>query len=112
MTTKSNICKCAASVPSKNVNETFGHIMENVKENLDDLMDYVERVYVYGRMGRGRRRSGIPRFPPETWECLYLSTERDHRMNNAVKGQHREFQKLIVVRNHSIWRFIEVFKDK
>ena len=48
--------------------------MENAEENLDDQMDYVERLYVCGRCGRGKRPEA-PRFPPETWYvCISLPT--------------------------------------
>lgn len=51
--------------PLKDINETFECIVDNAKENLDDLVDYVEVCYVHGRLGRGRR-SDAPRLPPET----------------------------------------------
>ena len=57
--------------PLKDINETFEYIVDNAKENLDDLGDYVEVCYVHGRLGRGRR-SDAPRLPPETL-TLYTS---------------------------------------
>lgn len=35
-------------------------------EILDDLMNYAERVYVYGTHDRDKTRSEAPRFPAET----------------------------------------------
>ena len=43
------------------------YTVENAEENLDNLMDYVERVYAWGRCARGRGRPEVPRFSPETW---------------------------------------------
>lgn len=56
--TESNTRKCATMlfglpfVPLEDVNETSKHIAENAEENLDDLMDYVEKKYAHGRHGR------------------------------------------------------------
>lgn len=57
--------------PLKDINETFEYIVDNAKENLDGLVDYVEVGFVHGRLGRGRR-SDAPRLPPETL-ALYTS---------------------------------------
>lgn len=42
-------------MPLEDVNETFEYIVENAEENLDELMGCVERVYISGRHGRGKR---------------------------------------------------------
>lgn len=71
MTTEYNTHNCASLlsvfqfVPLGDVSETFEYIVEIAEEHLDDLMDYVERVYVHGRLGRGRRAQ-VLRFPLET----------------------------------------------
>lgn len=44
-----------AFVPLKDVNDTFEYIVENAEENVDDLMEYVQRVHVCVRHGRGRK---------------------------------------------------------
>ena len=96
---KSNIYKCASMllglqfVPLEDVNETFECIVENAEENVDNLMDYAERVYVHGRHGRSSRkpedhgrRPEDPRFPPESWNVYTSVLNRDHRTNNTVEG--------------------------
>lgn len=40
-------------VPMEDINETFEYTVENTEENLDGLMNYVDRVYVHGRHSRG-----------------------------------------------------------
>ena len=87
---ESNTRKCVSMlfglpfVPLEDVNETFEYIVRNAEGNLDDLMDYVVRVYVPGRHGRGGRRQEAPRFPLETWNVYIAVLNGDHRMNNAV----------------------------
>ena len=81
-------------------------------ENLDDLMDHIETMYICGRHGTDKTRPGTPRFPEETWS-LYKSVQNgDHRMNKASGGWQSKFQKLMVVPYPLIWRFIEVLKDE
>ena len=112
-------CTCATTIqlfglpfaPLENVNEIFEYLVENTEENSDDLMDYVFRMYVHGRCGRGRRPEA-PRFSPETWNVFTSVLNGNHRVNNAVEGWHSKFQKLVVVHYPSIWRFIEVLKDE
>ena len=99
-------------VTMEDVNETFEYV-KNEEANLDNLMDYVERVYVLGRHERVRRRPEAPRVPPGTWNVYTLVVNGKHRTNNAVQGWHSKFQKVIkVVHNLSIWRFIGGLKDK
>lgn len=68
MTTKSDTYKLCFHVVwisicvVEDVSETLEYIVEKAEENLDDLMDYAEKVYVYGKCGRGIRRPGAPRF--------------------------------------------------
>lgn len=76
-------------VPLEDVNETFEYIVQNVEENLDDLIDYVERVH--GRCGRSTRPEAL-RFPPETWNVCKSVLNGNHRMNNAVEGWHSKFK--------------------
>ena len=45
----------------EDVNETFEYFVENAEENVDNLMDSVERVYVWEKYGR-TRRSGLEDF--------------------------------------------------
>ena len=73
--------------------------MENAEENLDDLVDYVERICVHRRHGRGRRRSEAPRFLPET-RNVHTSV-LSNRTNNALEIWHTTFQKLVVVHHPS-----------
>ena len=98
-------------VPLEDVRETFAYIVGNAEENLDDLMDYIERVYVCGRCGRGRRPE-VPRFPPETWNVDISVLNSNHKMNNALEGWYSKFQRLTVVHHSSIWRFTEMLKDE
>ena len=107
MTTENNTHNCAylvsvfQFVPLEDVSETFEYTVEIAEEHLDDLMDYVERVYVHGRLDRGRIAQ-VLRFPPETWNVYTSELNGEHRTNNMVEGWHSKFQKLIVVHHPSI----------
>ena len=76
MKMESNTDKCASRlfelpfVLLGKVNEIFEGFVENAEKNLDDLVDYIERLYVCVRCGRGKR-SKAPRFPPEIWNVLH-----------------------------------------
>ena len=56
MTTKSNTHKLCIHVVwisisnVEDVSETFEYVVENAEENLDDLMDYGEKVYAHGKV--------------------------------------------------------------
>lgn len=75
----------------EDVNETFEYFVENAEENVDNLMDSVERVYVWEKYGR-TRRSETRRFPPETWKIYTSVLNGDHRMDNVLEGWHCKFQ--------------------
>lgn len=98
MTMESNTWKCASTlfglqfVPLEDVNKIFEYLVENVEENLDDIMNYVERVYVHGRHDRGRRRPEAPRFPLESWNVYISVLNGDHRINTTGEGWHSKFQ--------------------
>ena len=101
MTTESNTYECASllsallSVSLEDVNENFRYIVEIAEKNLDDLVDYVERLYVCVRCGRGKR-SEAPRFPPEIWTVSTSLLNSDYGMNSAEEGWYSKFHKLIV----------------
>ena len=57
-------------------------------ENLDELIDHIERMYVCRRHGTDKTRSGTPRFPEETWSLYKSLLNGDHRMNKASGGWH------------------------
>lgn len=84
--------------------------MENAEETSDDLVDYVERPYVYVRCGRGKR-SEAPRFPPVTWNVSTSLLNSDYGMNSDEEGWYSKFHKLIV-HHPSILRYIEELKDE
>ena len=50
-------------------------IMDSAKKNLDDQMDYVERVYIPERHDRGKELEG-PWFPQEIWNVHTSATEQ------------------------------------
>lgn len=84
--------------------------MENAEETLDDLVDYVERLYVCVRCGRGKR-SEAPRFPPVTWNVSASLLNSDYGMNSDEEGWYSKFHKL-TVHHPSILRYIEELKDE
>lgn len=96
-------------VPLEDVNETLECTVEGAEENLDDWIDYVGRVRVHGRCGRGRRIPESPRFPPETWDICKSVLNANRRIYNAMEVWHHKLQNLVVIHHSSIWRFIEVF---
>ena len=62
--------------------------MEN--SDLDDLICYVERVYVHGRHDRGRRPEN-PRFPPEIWD-VYISVLNSYHKTIQWKAARANFK--------------------
>ena len=82
----------------------FEYIVENTEETLDDLVDYVERLYVCVRCGRGKRLEA-PRFPPVTWNVSASLLNSDYGMNSDEEGWYSKFHKL-TVHHPSILRYI------
>ena len=75
----------------EDVNETFEYLVETTEESTDNLMDSVERVYVWEKYG-GTRRSEALRFPPETWKVCTSVLNGDHQMDNVLEGWQSKFQ--------------------
>lgn len=67
-------------VPLENVNEIFEDVVENAEEN---VIGHAERVQIRGRQGI-RIRPKAPRFLPETWNVCTLGLNDNHRMNDPV----------------------------
>ena len=97
MITESNTHVCASllsallPVSLGDVNEILGYIVEIAGKKVDDLMDHVVSVHVYGSLGRGIRPQ-VLRFPPETWKVSASVLNGDHRMDNVLEGWHSKFQ--------------------
>lgn len=114
MITESNTHVCASllsallPVSLGDVNEILGYIVEIAGKKVDDLMDHVMSVHVYGSLGRGIRPQ-VLRFPPETWNIFISALNSNHRTNNTVEGCHSKFQKLMVIHHPPIWSFFLFF---
>lgn len=76
MTMESYTCKCESMLFGlpfvQDINEVFEYIMEKTEENLDDLVDYVEKVYSQGRFGRGKQNHKLYDFHQKLGIFIYL----------------------------------------
>lgn len=99
-------------VPLAEVEDVLDYVGERCDDDLQELVDYVDRVYVTGVRARGRRRAVAARFPPETWNVYNACVNGEQRTNNAVEGWHNRFQKAVAVHHPSIWRFLDMVRDE
>ncbi|CDW58273.1 FLYWCH and MULE domain containing protein [Trichuris trichiura] len=115
---ESSIRKCVSMlfalpfVPLEDVGEAFEHIAETAEEDLDDLINYFERLFVHGRPGKGERQPEPPKFPPETWNCYALVLSTEYEKDVVLKGWHEKFQTLFEAHQYSLCSLVEALKDE
>nr|XP_018908476.1 PREDICTED: uncharacterized protein LOC109038019 [Bemisia tabaci] len=98
-------------IPEEDLVATFDSLVEEIHEDVLEFAEYIERTYVRGRRGRGRRRAVPPLFPPRVWNCYTLVLEDRHRTNNVVEGFHSKFNRLVGTYHANVWKFIEKLRD-
>ena len=77
-----------AFVPGVDINQVFNDLSNNIDQDLDVIMDYIEDNYI-GVFRRGNYLR--PRFPHEMWG-VYDRVQNDlPRTNNAVGGWYNSF---------------------
>ena len=77
-----------AFVPEADAQRYFNVLSQNVDQDLDVIMDYIEEYYL-GVFRRGRFRR--PRFPITRWGVYDRVNAQLPRTNNAVEGWHNSF---------------------
>lgn len=85
-------------------------VPENIVNNLMDLLNFVDRVYLRGTPARGRRRAVLPRFPLLLWNVHEIVLNRQQRSTNTVEGWHSRFAHMIVSYHSGVWKFLDNLK--
>ena len=97
-----------AFVPENDVERYFRILSENIDEDLDTVIDYIEENYL-GVIRRGRFRRA--RFPYSWWGVLDRVNENLPRTNNSVEGWHSSFNRHVGCHHANIWKLIAVLKN-
>ena len=97
-----------AFVPEADVQRYFNVLSQNVDQDLDVIMDYIEEYYL-GVFRRGRFRR--PRFPITWWGVYDRVNASLPRTNNAVEGWHNSFNGHVGSHHANIWKLIGVIKN-
>lgn len=97
-----------AFVPEADVQRYFNILSQNIDQDLDIIMDYIEEYYL-GVFRRGRFRR--PRFPISWWGVYDRVNAQLPRTNNAVEGWHNSFNGHVGSHHANIWKLIEVIKN-
>ena len=97
-----------AFVPENDVERYFRILSENIDEDLDTVIDYIEENYL-GVIRRGRFRRA--RFSYSWWGVLDRVYENLPRTNNSVEGWHSSFNRHVGCHHANIWKLIAVLKN-
>lgn len=101
-----------AFVPEEDLREVFDWLKNRVDDAVDDVVAYMEKVYVRGVPARGRRRATPPLFPPTVWNVHNQVLADEARTTNVVEGWHSRFQRLINAHHPSVWKVLEYLKKE
>ena len=91
-----------AFVPVEKVCEVFDNLEEEVKEEVQPLLDYFEDTFIGRRQRRGRR---APLFPHIMWNCKDKVENGLPRTNNHVEGWHQHMQANVSSYHTNIFQF-------
>ena len=99
-----------AFLPSSEIPDAFDQIKPLMPPNAQEVVQYFENNYVYGKIRRGRRnRSGQrnpPQFPPDLWSVYDLIQNNYPRTQNVVEGWHQRWLTLIGKRHVGVYTII------
>lgn len=100
-----------AFVPPDDVEEVFDALAETLPDNLQDLADYFERVYIKGiRRRRGRRTP--PQYAPALWNQFEAIANNEPRTNNLTEGWHHRFNDLVGKNHPSFYHFLRELRKE
>ena len=97
-----------AFVPENDTQRYFDILSQNIDQDLDVIVDYIEENYI-GVIRRGRFRR--PRFPISWWSVYDRVNQNLPRTNNAVEGWHNSFNSHVGLHHANIWKFLKVLKN-
>ena len=98
-----------AFVPGNDVDRVFALLSNNLDQDLDPILDYIEENYI-GVIRRGRFRR--PRFAYAMWGVYDRVMNDLARTNNAVEGWHNRFNRHVGCHHADIWKLIGVLKKE
>ena len=98
-----------AFVPGNDVDRVFILLSNNLDQDLDPILDYIEENYI-GAIRRGRFRP--PRFPYALWGVYDRVLNSLPRTNNAVEGWHNRSNRHVGCHHADIWKLIDVLKKE
>lgn len=95
-----------AFVPIVNLDVAFDTLTEELPDELQPILNWLEDSYLGRRFGRNRIRRA-PSFPPPLWNVYDRVLNNQDRTNNHAEAAHRRLQTELDVSHQSIWRFID-----
>ena len=93
-------------VPIDNLDVAFDALTEELPEELQLILNWLEDNYLGRPFGRNRRRHA-PILPPQLWNVYHRVLNDQDRTNNHAEAAHRRLQVELDVTHPSIWRFID-----
>lgn len=105
-----------AFLPINDVQSGFDHLRQNAPDATDDILAYLQRTYVQGRLISHQSddvRIHVHRVPPlfdiSSWNVHTATLEGDDRTNNICEGWNNSFRNLVGHKHPSIWKLLEGF---
>ena len=95
-----------AFVPIGNLDVAFDALTEELPQELQPMLNWLEDNYLGRPFGRNRRRRA-PMFPPQLWNVYDRVLNDQDRTNNHAEAAHRRLQVELDMDHPSIWRFID-----
>ena len=107
-----------AFVLVKNLPQAIKFLKDTFPLELEDLLDYFDKICMSGSYKWINRRENIilkripPLLAPQVWNVLDATVSDSQQINNVCEGWNNSFRRLVGQNHSSIWVFIEcVQKD-
>lgn len=108
----SHMLLALAYLPPSEVPRMFRELYDDSPDELDELYQYFNEIYVNGVPARGRRRAVAPRYTPITWNQYDTVIANSHKTNNVSEGWHNRFRTMVGKPHPDIFKFIDEIKKE
>ena len=98
-------------IPEEDLLDIFKDLVKTSSNILEGFVSYLGKNYIGIHLNGDIWNVCTPRFGIHTWNTYNSVLSGLRRTNNVVEGWHSRFQKVVVSKHATIWRFLDFIKN-